>query len=584
MVFPTPPSIINPIPNSPFYSPPSNQISTPTGGIILGSGVSIDQYGVMNVASALGGTLTSVTAGPGLSTNGSTTGGSITVAGTLSLLPPQGSSIGGVKAGANVTIAADGTLSVAPPGTGTLSSIAVGAGLTGGGTGPAVTINLSAASTSQFGGVIVNPDGGINVIGGSISLVPASTTQIGGVTLATSAEVIAGTNDTKAITSAGLAAKVASPLVPGIVQLSNSVSLPSSYYAATSNAVKTAYDVAVAAQDTASAALPLSGGTLTGIIDFAVGQTFPDVALPVATTSSSGVVKVGAGLAINVSGVLRTVNNGTVTAVTTGPGLGAPATGNVITTSGTIRLLPPTTDGLQLGGVKAGSNVTIAVDGTISAAGVLQTNNPYAYNSYIFPVAAVPSAAPGVNGSFLQLVNRVTGEVAWATNNGITSITAGTGLTGGTITTSGTIALATSGVIADTYGATGLIPTITVDNFGRVISGGEANPYAPFQIATQTAPPDLVLNFADNNTNWEWTLLANTVMKAPTNAESGQTGAILIRQNSLTPYVLTWDAEWNWGGFTPVPVTPVASAVDMYQFTVYASNYIVITNVIQNIG
>jgi hypothetical protein len=303
-----------------------------------------------------------------------------------------------------------------------------------------------------------------------------------------------------------------------------------------------------------------------------------------ATALSTGVVQAGAGLHVNPSGILSTVNNGTVSSITPGPGLGAPATGNVITTAGTILLLPPTTDGVYIGGVKQGNNVTIAVDGTISATGVLQTNNPFAYNSYIFPVPGTFSMAPGVNGSFLQLVDRVTGEVAWATNNGITSITAGTGLTGGTITTSGTIALATSGVIADTYGATGLIPTITVDNFGRVISGGEANPYAPFQIATQTAPPDLVLDFADNNTNWEWTLLANTVMKAPVNSQSGQTGAILIRQNSLTPYVLTWDAEWNWGGFTPVPVTPVASAVDLYQFTVYASNYIVITNVIQNIG
>jgi len=308
------------------------------------------------------------------------------------------------------------------------------------------------------------------------------------------------------------------------------------------------------------------------------------VTLAPATALSTGVVQAGSGLHVNSSGILSTVNNGTVLSVTPGPGLGAPATGNVITTSGTIRLLPPTTDGLQLGGVKAGDNVTIAVDGTISASGVLQTNNPYAYNSYIFPVPGTFSMAPGVNGSFLQLIDRVTGEVGWATNNGITSITAGTGLTGGTITSSGTIALATSGAIAGTYGATGLIPTVTIDTYGRVISSGEANPYSPFQIATQTAPPDLVLNFADNNTNWEWTLLANTVMKAPINAESGQTGAILIRQNSLTPYVLTWDAEWNWGGFTPIPVTPVASAVDMYQFTVYASNYIVITNVIQNLG
>lgn len=308
------------------------------------------------------------------------------------------------------------------------------------------------------------------------------------------------------------------------------------------------------------------------------------ITLSPATTLSTGVVQVGPGIAVNASGIISTINNGTVTAITPGPGLGAPATGNVITTSGTLILLPPTTDGVEIGGVKVGNNITIGVDGTISATGVLQTNNPFAYNSYIFPPAAIPAAAPGLNGSFLQLIDRVTGEVGWATNNGVTSITAGAGLTGGVITSTGTIALATTPVIANTYGATGVIPTLTVDTFGRVISAGEANPYSPFQIATVTAPPDLILDFTDNNTNWEYTLLANTVMKAPLNPESGQSGTILIRQNSVTPFVLTWDAVWTWPAFTPVPVTPVASAVDIYQFVVYSPSQIIITNVQQNIG
>jgi len=309
------------------------------------------------------------------------------------------------------------------------------------------------------------------------------------------------------------------------------------------------------------------------------------ITLSPATTLSTGVVQVGPGIAVNASGIISTINNGTVTAITPGPGLGAPATGNVITTSGTLILLPPTTDGVEIGGVKVGNNITIGVDGTISATGVLQTNNPFAYNSYIFPPAAIPAAAPGLNGSFLQLIDRVTGEVGWATNNGVTSITAGAGLTGGVITSTGTIALATVGtIIPDTYGATGLIPTITVDGYGRVTSAGEANPYAPFQIATVTAPPNLVLDFADNNTNWEYTLQSNIVMFAPSNSESGQEGSILITQDPLSPYVVTWDAVWKWDANTPVPVTPVAAAVDLFRFVVISPTYIVITGVTQNIG
>jgi hypothetical protein len=309
------------------------------------------------------------------------------------------------------------------------------------------------------------------------------------------------------------------------------------------------------------------------------------ITLATATALSTGVVQAGSGLHVNSSGILSTINNGTVLSVTPGPGLGAPATGNAITTSGTIRLLPPTTNGLELGGVKAGNNVTIAVDGTISATGVLQTNNPYAYNSYIFPVAAVPSAAPGTNGQLLTLIDRVTGEVGWTNSGTLTTVVGTGGVTVVSTPTTATVSLATvPTILPATYGATGLIPTITVNNLGQVTSAGQANAYPPYQNATVTAPPNLILDFADNNTNWEWTLQANTVMMAPVNAETGQSGAILLRQNSVAPFALTWDAVWKWPDFTPVGITPTLSAVDMALFTVVSPTYIVIYRYITNIG
>ena len=55
--------------------------------------------------------------------------------------------------------------------------------------------------------------------------------------------------------------------------------------------------------------------------------------------------------------------SGTITGVTAGVGLtGGGTTGNV-----TVALAPPTA--VNIGGVKAGTNITIAVDGTISASG-----------------------------------------------------------------------------------------------------------------------------------------------------------------------------------------------------------------------
>ena len=570
-------SIYDPIPNSPFYYPQTNNLSTPQGNVIAGSGISINQFGVMNVASALGGTVTSITAGTGLA------GGIITVSGTLSLVPATNVSLGGVKVGANLLIAPDGTLSALPPGTGTVNNITVGPGLTGGGAGPAVTINLAPASTTQFGGVVIGA--GLNVVGGLISLAPASTGAVGGVQLATNAEVIAGTNNTKAITPVGLAAKVASTTASGIVQLSDSVATNDSTKAATQTAAKLAYDSALAAQATANAALPKAGGTMTGIITFAAGQTFPGVALPKATTSSLGVVQVGSGLTISAGGILSTSNNGTVTSVIAGPGLGAPATGNPITTTGTIRLLPPTTDGLTIGGVKEGANISIGVDGTITTEGLLKTNNPYAYNSYIWPIPDAFGMAPGTNGQVLTLLDRVTGDVGWTNTGTLTSVLAGAGINVASTATTATVSLATvPSLVPGTYGATALIPTFTVNQYGQLTSAGLANPYVPFQVATVTAPPVLVLDFATNNTNWEWILQGNVTIQDPLNAEPGQTGHLLISQNPLTPFVVTWGSAWKFKDFTPYLGNPVASAVDMIQFTVVRANYIVVTNIIQNIG
>jgi hypothetical protein len=541
----------------------------------------------MNVASALGGTVTGITAGIGL--GAPSTGTTITVSGTLDLLPATTSSLGGIKVGANLTVAPDGTLNALPPGTGTVSSVTVGSGLIGGGVGPNVPLSLSVASTTQFGGVIVNSTGGISVVGGSISLTPASSTQVGGVGLATSAEVITGTDNTKAITPAGLAAKVASTLVPGIVQLSNSVGLTSSLYAATSTAVKTAYDAAIVAQTTANAALPKAGGTMTGVITFAPAQTFPGVAFPVATTSSLGVVQVGTGLAVNSSGVLSTVNNGTVTGVQAGPGLGAPATGNTISTSGTLRLVAPTVDGLSLGGVKKGANIDIAFDGTISvtANAFMPLNNPYSYSGYQWPIPlASPSLPfPGTNGQVLTVLDRVTGEIGWTNTGTLNTVTAGTGLTATTVGGVATVGLATvPSITAGAFGATAIIPTFSVNAQGQLISAGEANCYPPFQIATVSAPPNLVLDFTTNNTNWQYTLTSNLVISNPINVQPGQRGGMRLIQNAITPFAISWGSSWKFEGGSPPVISPIAGAVDYFEFVVVSSSYIIATLYLQGVS
>jgi len=575
------PSLLTPIPNNPFYYPQTYSLSTPQGSVVLGSGLSITPQGVIVSASSAGGTVTDVTAGVGL------LGGTITTSGTIDLAPATTVSLGGVKCGANLFIAPDGTLSTLPPNPGTINNIVVGGGLSGGGTGPGVTINLNAASTTQVGGVIVG--NGISVTGGLISLTPASVTQVGGVQLATSAEVISGGSTTKVVTPAGLSAKVASTSALGIVLLSDSVASNDSTKAATQTAAKTAYDAAVAAQVTASAALPKSGGTMTGPIVFAPGQSYAGIVFPVATTLSTGVVSVGPGLQINPSGVLSTTNNGTVTAVTAGIGLGAPASGNIITNAGTINLIPPSSDGTKIGGVKRGANINIAADGTISVPGTnfIASNNQYAFNSYIWPAPlSSPSLPfPGVNGQVLTVLDNVAGTVGWTSAGTLQSVVAGPGINVSSTPTSATVSLTSvPSITPGTFGATALIPTFTVNAYGQLTSAGLANPYAPFQNATQTAPPSLVLDFTTNDTNWEWTLQGNTTIENPLNAQSGMTGAILLSQNPISPAVVSWGAAWKFAGLAPYSGNPIAAAVDLIQFTVVSPTYIIVTNIVQGIG
>lgn len=121
--------------------------------------------------------------------------------------------------------------------------------------------------------------------------------------------------------------------------ISDSVVTTSSVTAASSTAVKSAYDLA-------NSALQRAGGTMTGAITFVAGQTFPITGIQDATTGQKGVVQVGT---------------------------------NIDVTAGTISVATATT--ALKGLVQVGSNIDVAAgtisvkSGTTSQPGLVQLND-----------------------------------------------------------------------------------------------------------------------------------------------------------------------------------------------------------------
>lgn len=123
---------------------------------------------------------------------------------------------------------------------------------------------------------VVTAGSGIAVSGTDVALAPLPSGNIlvgNGSNIATS---VAMSGDVT-ITNGGVASVIAGTTsVAGKLQLTDSTSSTSTTTAATPAAVKSAYDLANNANTTATAALPKSGGIMTGTITFAAGQTFAD--------------------------------------------------------------------------------------------------------------------------------------------------------------------------------------------------------------------------------------------------------------------------------------------------------------------
>ena len=325
MVLPRPPEN-NPIPNTPFFYPQTNSLQGPSGPLVIGTGLEVtlggaliatggggggsgvssivagtnitisssgaSGTGTVTVNANLTGVVTSVTASSPLSSSGGTTPQiSINAATTsglgavqlndttsstavnLALTANQGrilqNQINSLTATSNLVLA--GTINAS---TGLLASVTTAGtakGFTAGLALPAAipandsyfVLVTTAGSFTPPGSVVTAFNVGDWVLsnGSSWSKIPvgatyppASTTVAGIVELATDAETQTGTSATLAVTPAGLQSKV-----------SDSTSLASSTTIASSQGLKTTFDIA-------NAALPKAGGTMAGNITFVNDQ------------------------------------------------------------------------------------------------------------------------------------------------------------------------------------------------------------------------------------------------------------------------------------------------------------------------
>jgi hypothetical protein len=143
------------------------------------------------------------------------------------------------------------------------------------GTGSGTFINISAGGPGQ----VLSTDMSSGVSG--LKWITAGTGTVTEVTGVAPVQVTDGTS------TPAISVDAATLAAPGIVQLYNGSDSTSTTLAATANSVKDVYDYA-------STKLSLSGGTLTGFVDFFAGQGFPGV-LPLSGGTMNGDITFNAG-------------------------------------------------------------------------------------------------------------------------------------------------------------------------------------------------------------------------------------------------------------------------------------------------
>ena len=250
-----------------------------------------------------------------------------------------------------------------------------------------------------------------------------------------------------------------------------------------------------------------------------------------------------------------------------------------------------------LGGVKAGSGVTIDGAGVISAAGTYSL--PTATTSVLGGVkvdGTTVTIASGVISStapaFSAITSKPTTLAGYGITDGQTAAQVTTAITGYGYQTAGQVSSAVSAAAYSLPTAsTTVLGGVKVDGTTVTIAAGvisaaaagaslsAANTWTAGQrgaVAVLTPGTTVTPDFAASN-NFSLTPAQAFTLANPTNAVAGQSGIIAITQDATGGRVISWGGNFKAAGGTKPVLTTAANAVDYISYYVESATRIFVS-------